>query len=113
VYIYATDRKEGYVLRKLQRGLTVIAAWCERWNIKINEDKTQANYISHRRGPVGIYLTLKGRNIPFVSYIKYLGVIFDSIVLWRQHIDWIATKVLRIFIGMYLLLKSERLSAQS
>jgi hypothetical protein len=32
---YATDRKEGYVLRKLQRGLSAIETWCERWNIKI------------------------------------------------------------------------------
>jgi hypothetical protein len=45
--LYATERKEGYVLRKLQRGLDAIETWCERWNIKINEDKTQAIYFSH------------------------------------------------------------------
>jgi hypothetical protein len=38
--IYATDRKEDYVLRKLQRGLRTIETWCEHWNIKINKDKT-------------------------------------------------------------------------
>jgi hypothetical protein len=47
-----TERKEGYVLIKLQCGLTAIEAWCERWNIKINEDKTQAIYFSHIRAPV-------------------------------------------------------------
>jgi hypothetical protein len=26
-YIYATDRKQGYVLRKLQRGLSAIETW--------------------------------------------------------------------------------------
>jgi hypothetical protein len=36
--LYATERKEGYVLGKLQRGLDAIETWCERWNIKINED---------------------------------------------------------------------------
>jgi hypothetical protein len=36
----ATERKEGYVLRKVQRGLNSMSAWCERWNTKINEDKT-------------------------------------------------------------------------
>jgi hypothetical protein len=45
--IYATHRKEGYVFRKLQRDLSAIETWCERWNIKINEDKTQAIYFSH------------------------------------------------------------------
>jgi hypothetical protein len=28
--LYATDRKEGYVHRKLQRGLNAIETWCER-----------------------------------------------------------------------------------
>jgi hypothetical protein len=37
--VYATDRTEGCVLRKLQRGLSALETWCERWNIKFNEDK--------------------------------------------------------------------------
>jgi hypothetical protein len=39
--LYATEREEGYVLRKLQRGINSMAEWSKRWNIKINEDKTQ------------------------------------------------------------------------
>jgi hypothetical protein len=39
--LYATDRKDGFVLRKLQRGLSSMETWCDRWNIKINEVKTQ------------------------------------------------------------------------
>jgi hypothetical protein len=39
--LYSTDREESHVLRKLQRGLTAMESWCERWNIKINEAKTQ------------------------------------------------------------------------
>jgi hypothetical protein len=34
--LYATDRKEGFVVRKLQRGLRSRETWCEGWNIKIN-----------------------------------------------------------------------------
>jgi hypothetical protein len=77
--IYCTDRKDGYVLRKLQRGLTSVESWCERWNIKINEDKTQAIYFSRRHRPVEICLTLNGRNIPFVNQLKYLGVVFNRL----------------------------------
>ena len=68
--IYATDRKEGFTIRKLQRGLTAMEEWCERWNIKINEDKTQAIYFSHSNRLVESQLTLKGRNIPFVKKRK-------------------------------------------
>jgi hypothetical protein len=38
----AIDSKENYVLEKLQRGLTAMDSWFERWNININENKTQA-----------------------------------------------------------------------
>jgi hypothetical protein len=49
---YATDRKERYILRKLQSGLTATEAWCERWNINTNEGKTLAIYFSPRRGQI-------------------------------------------------------------
>jgi hypothetical protein len=42
--IHATDRKEGYILRKLQWGLIANEMWCERWNIKINDSRTKAIY---------------------------------------------------------------------
>jgi len=65
-HTHTTDREEGYVLRKLQRGLTSLESWCERWNIKTNEDKPRAIYFSHRRRPLEAHLTLKGGHIPFV-----------------------------------------------
>jgi hypothetical protein len=49
-----------------------------RWNIKLIEDKPQAICFSHRWRPVESYLTLKGRQVPFVNNVKYLGVIFDK-----------------------------------
>jgi hypothetical protein len=48
-YLYATDRMQGFVVRKLQHGLSSMETWCERWNIKMNEDKTQGIYYSRSR----------------------------------------------------------------
>jgi hypothetical protein len=98
--LYATDRKEGFVVRKLHRRLSSMETWCERWNIKINEDKTQGIYFSRSRRPPDSHLTrtLNGRNIPFVNSVKYLGVIFDKKVTWRLHIEMIEAKAFRTFI---------------
>jgi hypothetical protein len=49
--IYATEKHERRVLSKLQRGLTAVNSWCERWDIKINEVKTQAICFSRRLIP--------------------------------------------------------------
>jgi hypothetical protein len=59
--LYATDRKEGFIVRKLQRCLSSMDAWCERWNIKINYDKTQGIYFSHSRRPPMSHLTMNGK----------------------------------------------------
>jgi hypothetical protein len=90
--LYVTDRKEGYVLRKILRGLDSIVAWCKRWNIKINEDKTWAIYFTHRNRPPDSLLKLNGWNIPFVNSVKYLGVLFDKRMTWRFHIQMIEAK---------------------
>jgi hypothetical protein len=108
--LYATERKEGYVLRKVQHGLNSMSACCECWNIKINEDKTQMIYFSHQRRLPDSLLTLNGRNIPIVNSVKYLGVVFDKRMTWRLHIEKIEAKAFRTFIRLYSLFKSERLS---
>jgi hypothetical protein len=104
-------RKEGYVLRKIQRGLNSMAAWCKRWNIKINEDKIRAIYFTHRKRPPDYLLKLNGRHIPFVNSVKYLGVFFDKRMALRLHLQTIAAKAFRTFIRLYSLFKSERWSA--
>jgi hypothetical protein len=109
--VYATDRKEGFIVRKLQRGLSSMEAWCERWNIKINEGKTQGIYFSHSRRPPVSRLTLNGKDIPFIHSITYLGVTFDKKILWRLHIQMIEAKAFRTFIRVYSLFKNERLRA--
>jgi hypothetical protein len=83
--LYATDRKEGYFLRNIQRGLNSMAAWCKHWNIKINQDKTRAIYFTRRNRPPDSLLTLYGENIPFVNSVKYLGVLLGN--TWRLHIQ--------------------------
>jgi hypothetical protein len=76
--IYTTDRNENYVKRKLQRGLNTMEKWCKQWNIKINEDKTRAVYVSIRLRRGEACLSLKGQIIEFVNNVKYLGVTLDK-----------------------------------
>jgi hypothetical protein len=75
-HTHTTDCKEGNVLRNVQRGLTSMESWCESSNMKIDEDKIQAIYFSHRRIPVEAHFTLKGGNIAFSNNLKYLDVFF-------------------------------------
>jgi hypothetical protein len=103
--MYTTERKEGYILRKLQRGLNSNETWCKRWNIKISKGIIRVFCFSHRHRPPEVHLTLNGRNIHFVNHVKYLGVIFDKRITWRLHIEMIETRAFRTFITVYSLFK--------
>jgi hypothetical protein len=46
-------------------------------------------------------------NIPFINYVKYLGVIFDKRITWRLHIKMTEAKAFRTFIRFFSLYKSE------
>jgi hypothetical protein len=84
--------------------------WSKRWNIRINEDKTQAIYFSHKIRPPESFLTINGQNTQFVNSVKYLGVILDRKITWGLHIKMIETKAFRTFIRTYSLFKNEHLS---
>jgi hypothetical protein len=101
---------ERRVLCKLQRGLTAVKSWCDRWNIKIYEGKTQAIYFSRRLRVPEDVLQLNGRDIPFVNNVTYLGVTFDRRMTWRLHVERTAAKALPTYLRTYSLFKSERLS---
>jgi hypothetical protein len=100
--IYATDHKEGFIVRNLQCCLSSMETWCERWNIKINEDKTRRIYFSRSRRPPEFRLTLNGQDTPFVNSAKHLGVIFDWKITWRLHMEMIEAKAFRTFIRIYI-----------
>jgi hypothetical protein len=53
---------------------------------------------------------MNGCNIPFINYVKYIGVIFDRRIMWRLHIEMTETKTFKTFFGMHALFKSGRLS---
>jgi hypothetical protein len=83
--------------------------WCERWNIKINEDKT-GDLLFSQSSTARVPSYTDGRKIPFVYSVKHLGVIFDKKVTWKFHKELIEAKAFRTFSRIYSLLKSERLS---
>jgi hypothetical protein len=84
--------------------------WCERWNMKRNEDKARGIYFSRSPRLPESHLTLNGRNIPFVNSAKHLGVILGKKATWRLLTEMIKAKAFRTFIRIYCAFKSERLS---
>jgi hypothetical protein len=108
--IYATEKHERCVLCWLQQGLPAVNFWCECWNMKINEGKTQTIYFSRRLRIPDDVLLLNGWDIPFVNNVMYLGVTFNRRMTWRHHTERTVAKALHTYVRTYSLFKSWRLS---
>jgi hypothetical protein len=93
--IYATEKHE----RCLQTAtrITAVKSWCERWNIKINEGKSQAIFFSRRITVPDDELQLNEGDVRFVNNLTYLGVTFDKRT-WGHHIERTIAKALSTYL---------------
>ena len=91
---------------KAQASLDCISSWCQSVGLDINTSKTQLVLFTKKRSPVLIpTLFIYGLPLSLSSSVKYLGVTFDSKLLFKDHFDAIIVaankkiSILNKFIG--------------
>ncbi len=92
VYADSVEELEIIVNQKLQQ----IEVWAEENKLSFNANKTQCLFVTKnikRRDP---RLYLKGRELQLRKSIKYLGVIIDSQLSFKEHNNYLKTKTTQI-----------------
>jgi hypothetical protein len=77
-------------VNKLNHVIKILEPWFEKWRIKVNVSKCSATLFSKRRNHFRQELppfTLFRTNIDWTNCTKYLGVILDSKLTYRKHIN--------------------------
>ncbi|GFS97291.1 RNA-directed DNA polymerase from mobile element jockey [Trichonephila clavipes] len=70
--------------KNINTHLAHLEKWFSVWKIALNTSKTEAVSFSRKRPPPEI--TLQNQRIPWSQHTKYLGVIIDKNLTFRQHI---------------------------
>jgi hypothetical protein len=83
---------QGLCTKKTSAWAQLIGGVVQALALKVNEDKAQGIYLSHRIRLPESLLTLNRWNIPLINNVKYL-VIFSRKITWRLHIKTIEGKV--------------------
>lgn len=85
----------------VQRLLTRIEEYCNRWRLKLAPSKCQVIiFQGHREGVLKTPIRVRGMALPVASEAKFLGVTFDSKLSWRPHFDRIRDQCMRRLNGM-------------
>lgn len=90
--IYYAHKNIKTIEEKIQTGLNNINKWCNRNGFKISIAKTTGVLFTKTKKPQKIAITLNNQSIKIQSEAKFLGVIFDSRLTWRPHMEYIITK---------------------
>jgi hypothetical protein len=72
----------------IQWALDTVEEWCGRLGLTVNPDKTGLVVFTRKRKLPGFFqLYFFGRVVQRSMSVKYLGVILDSRLTWKKHID--------------------------
>jgi hypothetical protein len=72
----------------MQRALNCVHNWCGEKRLNVNADKTYMVLFTKRRNLEGFFAPrLFDTELILNNQVKYLGVILDSNLNWKFHID--------------------------
>jgi hypothetical protein len=81
----------------LQPYIDRVVKWGRKWKFKFSAPKSSAVSFTRLYKPGDDpLLFLSGQRIPNASKAKFLGIIFDAKLLWKEHIQMIINKCIRI-----------------
>lgn len=96
--ISARGRSLRVICSRLQKSLDIFSDYLQKWKISPNASKTQLIIFPHK--PRALYLkpssrhvvTMRGIPINWSNEVKYLGLLLDDKLTFRNHIDGIQAK---------------------
>ena len=80
------------LVSSMQKALDAVQVWCESWGFKISVDKTVAVLFTKRVKMAPFSLTIAGKPIKIEKSAKFLGLVWDGRLSWKDHIDFVTAK---------------------
>ncbi|GBM52853.1 RNA-directed DNA polymerase from mobile element jockey [Araneus ventricosus] len=90
--ILAKNKIHKYTAAALNQHLAKLDYWFLKWKIALNINKTEAVYFAKGRRKHKPIVKIENQMITWSQQGKYLGVILDEILTWKNHITTIQTK---------------------
>ncbi|CAJ1057684.1 RNA-directed DNA polymerase from mobile element jockey [Xyrichtys novacula] len=88
--LWVRGRNQDYLQKKLQAAVDKVEQWANRWGFKLSVAKTQVICFAKRHKEVSI--KLYDQTLEQAKVVRFLGVLFDEKLTWKQHIEKLRDK---------------------
>ena len=85
--MWTTNKDFGVARQNLQNALDEVNLWTQTWGLTLSQSKTTAMIFTNKRLCSHLPLTLNNLPITYSTTAKYLGMTFDSKLIWNHHIN--------------------------
>lgn len=104
--IYANSHSAIVAAKQIQIHMSILEPYYNKWKIKLNEDKTEVIVFTRKTKEIKIISPIKiyGHKTQPKTVVKYLGVMLDTKLRYKQHIKHALKKAYAIQRKMYPLL---------
>lgn len=79
----------------LNKDFSLIAQWCENWQMVINFDKTVSMSVTKKKSKLSFPYGYDSIILNTVTQYKYLGVVISSDLGWSANVEHVASKAMR------------------
>ena len=69
--------------------------WCKTWGAKLSSRKTKGMIFTHRQNYTSPTLKIENLDIEILQSFTFLGMVFDSRLTWKPHIDNVAMRCMK------------------
>ena len=89
--IWKTGKNVKLLAKQVQQSINYIEDWCNKWGFKVSVAKTKA-VLFHRGKTKKYKLNFRGIPLEQEKKVKFLGLIFDKRLTWKDHIEYLTNR---------------------
>lgn len=91
--VYKSGSDLGTLINCASTGMTSLKSWFDKNKLLLNWDKTKFMIFGNRKNNDNFNIIIEDVNIERVTEITFLGVMLDSKMSWKPHVEYIQNKV--------------------
>ena len=114
--LYVDDMRIAYAstcpvacAERIQKVLDALERWSLETGFRFSTSKTEYMFFYRNLGvPLDINLRLNGKPLKQVTSKKFLGLIFDRMLNWEAHVDYLKGRCIRTMNILYMIARGNR-----